>query len=165
MHSIDVSLLILRAVFGVFLLVHGVNKIRNGLDGTARWFASIGMSSPGFQARAASLTEIVAGAGLAAGFLTPLACSAVVGVMTVAIVTVHARVGFFIFLPDGGWEYCASIIAVAAAVAVAGPGTASVDHLLSLHPGPTVGAVAVGGGLVVALLHLALKYRPAGRQQ
>lgn len=162
MDRTDTAILIIRCVFGIFLLAHGVNKVKSGLDGTAAWFASIGMRRPALQARAAAWTEIAAGALLAAGLLTPLAAAAVVAVMCVAIVTVHLKVGFFIFLPGGGWEYCASIAAVAGAVAVSGPGSASVDELLGWTTGPLAGALAVLVGVVVAAAHLALTWRPGG---
>ena len=99
----------------------------------------------------------------AAGFLTALSASAIVAVMTVAIVTVHARVGFFIFLPDGGWEYCASIATVAAAVAVGGAGRLSIDHLLGTGTGPAAGVVMVLAGVLLASVHLAASWRPGAR--
>jgi len=160
MNRTDLALLIIRSVFGVFMLLHGVNKIRSGLEGTAGWFGSIGMRRPTLQARAAAWTEIGAGALFAVGLLTPLAAAAIISVMSVAIVTVHLKVGFFIFLPDGGWEYCASIAAVAAAVAVAGPGGASLDEVLGWTTGPVIGGLAVGAGLAAAALHLAFSWRP-----
>lgn len=160
MNRTDLALLIIRSVFGVFMLLHGVNKIRSGLEGTAGWFGSIGMRRPALQARAAAWTEIGAGALFAAGLLTPLAAAAIISVMTVAIVTVHLKVGFFIFLPGGGWEYCASIAAGAAAVAVAGPGGASLDDVLGWTTGPVIGGLAVGVGLAGAALHLAFSWRP-----
>jgi putative oxidoreductase len=154
MNRTDLALLIIRSVFGVFMLLHGVNKIRSGLGGTAGWFGSIGMRRPALQARTAAWTEIGAGALFAA----------IISVMCVAIITVHLKVGFFIFLPGGGWEYCASIAAVAAAVAVAGPGSASLDDLLGWTTGPVVGVLAVAVGLAAAACHLALSWRPGATQ-
>jgi putative oxidoreductase len=98
----------------------------------------------------------------AAGLATPLAAAAIIATMTVAIVTVHWRVGFFIFLPNGGWEYCASIIAVAAAVSIGGAGELTLDNLLGLAWDPAVGLGAVGMGFVLAVTHLALSHRPGG---
>lgn len=158
--EIDFALLLLRTVFGLFLMWHGVNKVRGGLDGTARWFGSIGMTHPWMQARLASAGEILGGVAFAAGFVTPLASAAVTAVMLVAIVTVHLKVGFFIFLPEGGWEYCASIAAVSVAVGIAGPGRISVDHILGLDAGAAGVAFAVVGGLFLATIHLALTWRP-----
>ena len=164
MDRTDLALLVIRSVFGVFMLLHGVNKIRSGLDGTAGWFGSIGMRRPALQARTAAWTEIAAGALFAVGLLTPLAAAAIISLMCVAIITVHLKVGFFIFLPGGGWEYCASIAAVAAAVAVAGPGRASLDDLLGWTTNPLVGGLAIVVGLAVAAGHLALSWRPGDAQ-
>lgn len=163
MDKYDLALLLIRAGFGVSMCAHGLNKVfsGNGISGTAGWFGSIGMKWPRAQALAAATSEIVAGALLAVGLFTSLACAVIVSLMLVAIVTVHWRVGYFIFLPNGGWEYCASIIVVAAAVAVTGPGAVSLDDawgLPALHAGATVG-VAV----FATVCHLALSWRPPAR--
>ena len=121
MNKIDASMAILRISMGTSIAYHGINKAR-GIAGTTSWFSSIGMKWAKQQAVIAASTEIIAGVGLTLGLATPLTCVAVIALMTVAIITVHARVGYFIFLPNGGWEYCASIIAVATAVALTGPG-------------------------------------------
>lgn len=162
MTSIDVSLLIIRAAFGASLVAHGLNKVRgaNGLEGTAAWFASIGMRWPSVQARVAATTEIVAGVMLTIGFLTPLAASAIVAVMVVAIVTVHWRVGYFIFLPNGGWEYCAAIVAAAVAVAIGGPGSLSLDHVLGVPHDAWRGTLSIVLGVATAVIHLRASHRP-----
>lgn len=162
MHRIDIALLVMRLVFGVFLAAHGVNKIRGGIEGTSRWFASIGMRWPGVQAWLASGTEIICGSLFAAGLLTPLAAAAMIATMLVAIVTVHRKVGFFIFLPGGGWEYCASIAALAAAVSVAGPGRWSMDNLLGVTDSTWTGTGGVAIGLLGAAVHLVVSWRPGG---
>lgn len=158
-------MLLLRLVFGMSLVAHGMNKVRGprGLRGTADWFASIGMRHPRLQARLASGTEIVAGALVVVGLGTPLASAATVGLMTVAIVTVHWRVGYFIFLPQGGWEYCAGFATVAVALALAGPGRISLDHALGITVAGPAGGAAVVVGLGVAIVQLvAFHRRPVG---
>lgn len=163
MAHVDLGLLVLRAVFGLFLAYHGYNKVTGsgGLAGTARWFGSIGMRWPIWQARMAATTEIGAGILLALGLLTPLAAAGVIGVMIVAIVVAHWKVGFFVFLPNQGWEYCASIIAAAFAVATIGPGRWSVDHALDLTWGQWGGALIAGAaGILGAVLQLVVSYRP-----
>ena len=159
MQRSDISILMLRLVFGLFLSWHGVNKIRNGISGTAAWFGSIGMRWPRVQAWIAATTEIGTGFLFASGFLTPLAAAGIIATMIIAIVTVHWRVGFFIFLPNGGWEYCASIAVVAAAVAWSGAGDASVDARLGTMDGSGWGAGGILLGLVAATAHLALSWR------
>ena len=110
--QLNLGLLILRLCLGLFLAYHGYNKVfgAGGLAGTSGWFASMGMKWPKWQARLAASTEIGAGLMLAVGLLTPLAAAGVIGIMVVAIYTTHGKVGFFIFKPNQGWEYCATIL-------------------------------------------------------
>lgn len=159
MDRTDVALLVVRAVFGLFLAWHGVNKVRNGIAGTTGWFGSIGMKWPRQQAVIAAASEISGGLLFAAGFLTPFASAVMVGTMIVAIVTVHWRVGFFIFLPNGGWEYCASIAVLAGAVSLSGPGSASVDHALGLLGGAVWGIAGPAVGVAGAVIHLMVSWR------
>lgn len=161
--QLNLGLLILRLCLGLFLAYHGYNKVfgGGGLKGTASWFGSIGMKWPHWQARLAATTEIGAGILLAIGFLTPLAAAGVIGIMVVAIVVAHAKVGFFVFLPNQGWEYCATIALGALAVGTMGSGDWSVDSAIDLSFGSWSGLliaaiVGVGG----ALLQLATSYRP-----
>ena len=159
--SANVSLLLLRVVFGTFLAAHGVNKVKGGIRGTAGWFGSIGMRWPLAQAVIAASTEIGAGALLAVGLLTPLAAAGVIGIMVVAVVVAHLRAGFFVFRPGQGWEYCASIAAVALAIGIAGPGEWSLDHAIGWHPYATLSGLVAGiGGVGAAALQLAVCWRP-----
>lgn len=155
-------MLVLRVVFGLFLAYHGLNKVKSGIEGTTGWFRSIGFKWPGLQARVAAATEMGAGVLFAAGLLTPLAAAGMIGVMLVAIVVAHWKVGFFIFKPNQGWEYCASIAVVAFCVGTMGAGRWSLDHALGVGFGGWTGAVIAGGvGVAGALLQLAVSYRPA----
>jgi len=138
----DLAVLILRVVFGVFLAVHGYNKFfgKGGLTGT---------------------TEIGAGLFLAAGLLTPLAGGAMVALMLVAIWVAHRKVGFFVFRPGQGWEYCASIAVVSFCVATMGAGRWSLDHASGIHFHGWSGALTAGLlGIGGAVAHLAISYRP-----
>ena len=163
MPQLDLALLILRLVFGVFLAYHGYNKVfgGGGLEGTARWFGAIGMKWPLWQARLAATTEIGAGLLFAAGLVMPVAGAGIVGLMVVAIVVAHWKVGFFIFKPNQGWEYCASIAVVAFAVAMVGGGRWSLDNALDIDFSGWWGAAIAGFlGIGGALGQLALSYRP-----
>lgn len=165
MDRIDVALLVIRSVFGLFLAYHGLNKARGGLKGTAKWFAGIGMKWPMLQARMAAGTEIVAGLLFAAGLLTPLAAAGIVGVMLVAIWTVHWKVGFWVFLPEQGWEYCGSIAVVAWAVGATGAGRWSLDHAFGIAFDGWSGALIAGAlGVAAAGAQVALCYRPEAKR-
>ena len=167
MDPIDLGLLVLRAVFGLFLAAHGYNKVfgGGGLAGTGRWFGSLGMRWPNVQARLAASTEIGAGVLFALGLLTPFAAAGMIGVMVVATWAAHRHNGFFIFREGQGWEYTVSIAVVAWSVATIGPGEVSLDHAIGLDwtawdgwVGAVIaGVLGVGGGIA----QLALCYRPA----
>jgi len=159
----DVGLLVVRVCIGGFLAYHGYNKIfgAGGLSGTAAWFGSIGMKWPRLQARLAAGTEIGAGLAMAFGLFTPLSAAGVIGIMLVAIAVAHAKVGFFVYLPNQGWEYCATIALMAWSVGVIGPGRISIDHALDLHvDGWTSAIITSAVGLFSAGLLLATSYRP-----
>lgn len=158
MSHMNEALLLLRVSFGLSMLAHGANKLRGGIGGTEKWFAGIGMRRPRLQAVLASTTEIGAGTLLAIGLLTAPACVAIISLMVVAVITVHWRVGYFIFLPGGGWEYCAAIIAVATAISLTGPGEWSLDHVLDTPM--TQGVWALPAAVMLALAHLAISWRP-----
>jgi len=76
MHAVDFSTLLLGTVMGL----HGWNHLfgAGGVDGTARWFASMGLRPPRLHAWVSGTLEIAAGAGLVVGLFTPRArpCSA-----------------------------------------------------------------------------------------
>jgi putative oxidoreductase len=163
----NLGLLLLRLCLGLFLAYHGYNKVfgGGGLKGTEGWFGSIGLKWPYWQARAAAGTEIGAGLLLAAGLVTPLAAAGVIGVMSVAIWVAHRKVGFFVFLPNQGWEYCATIIVGALAVATIGPGEWSLDKVFGIsefgfNDGWGALAVAAVLGFGGAAAQLAVSYRP-----
>lgn len=163
MTTTDTALLVVRIAFGLSMAYHGYNKVfgASGLKGTAGWFHSLGMRAPNLQARLAAATEIGAGLLFALGLLTPFAAAAFIALMIVAIVTSHWKNGYFIFLPGGGWEYCASIIAVALAVGIAGPGSASLDNAFSIDWGIAGGIITAALGVGAAIGQLTVFYRPS----
>src|SRR6202050_1974850 len=149
------ALLILRVVIGAVFLAHGINHIYGGgkIEGTGRWFHSLGMRPGILHAWMASLVEIGAGGLLLLGLLTPLAGAGVVGVMLVAWITNHRGNGFFIFRPGEGWEYVMVLTAMGVVVGTIGTGQRCIDgHVGALQDlwgwpgfGIAVGAGGLGG--------------------
>jgi len=168
MDGIDVGVLVVRVVLGVVFLAHGVKHAR-GREKTTRWFASIGFEKAGFQWLMSTATEIGVGVLMISGLLTGLAAAGAIGIMFVAFWTVHRPAGFFItaFMKEGvdveGWEYVFTLGAIAAGVAVAGPGELSVDHAIGLADNldGLVGAALAGFGLLAGVGLLATFWRPA----
>lgn len=155
----DLALLVLRLVVGLFFVGHGAQKLwgafgGHGLHGTGQFFESLGIR-PGHQnAQIAGYSELIGGALLALGLLSPLGALLIVSVMTVAIITVHAKNGPWV--TDSGYEYNAVLIAAAFVIA-ASPGAVSLDAALGLDSihgtGFALAALAlgaIGGALAVS---------------
>jgi putative oxidoreductase len=157
--------LVLRVVVGLTIVAHGYNHIfgPGGIKGTAGWFGSMGLKPPIVHAWVSGLLELAAGFGLAAGFLTTFSAGAIIGIMVVAGITAHRKNGFFIFRPGQGYEYVLMIAVVCLAVAVFGPGYASVDHAITLDKhldGWLGGLIAVVMGVGGSAAMLAASWRP-----
>jgi putative oxidoreductase len=163
--SINLALLAFRAAIAAVMLAHGINHIFGGgkIEGTARWFASLGMKPGIFHAWLASLTEVAGGALLVLGLFTPLAGAAVIGVMLVALITNHRGNGFFIFRPGEGWEYVMTLTFCGLVLAVVGPGKWSLDrafHIRDNLTGTNGLLIALIAGVGGALALLAVFWRP-----
>jgi putative oxidoreductase len=129
----DVGLLIVRVVLGGIMAAHGAQKLfgwfgGHGISGTGGWLESMGFKPPRLHAAVNGLAEFGGGLSLALGLVTPFGATAVAGVMFVAIATVHWSNGFF--NTGGGYEFNLLIVASAIALAFAGPGEISIDHLI-----------------------------------
>jgi putative oxidoreductase len=158
----DFAALVLRGTIGPMLIAHGSNKVfgAGGLEGTTRWFKSLGLQPPHVHARMAAATEIGAGALMTLGIANPLPSAAVVGLMATAAATDHKGKGFFVF--KGGWEYTAIVGAAATALAGLGYGRWSAERLLrrKARSGPAIALGAAALGLASAAGLLAATYRP-----
>ena len=168
--AIDLALLLLRVGVGIVMFAHGYNHVFGGgkIEGTAKWFGSMGMNPPKLHAWLASLTELGAGVGLIVGLLTPFGGAGVVGVMAVAFMINHRGNGFFIFRPGEGWEYVMTLTFAGLLLAVVGAGEWSLDNAFDLRDdlaGATglVTALVAGAGGAVALL--VAFWRPAPKPE
>ena len=166
--AIDLALLVFRCAIGAVLFAHGFQHLFRGgkVEGTAGWFESLGMKPGILHAWLASLAELAAGVCLALGLLMPFAGAAVIGTMTVALVTNHRGNGFFIFRPGEGWEYVMTLIAGGFLLAVLGGGRWSVDETLDIFDPPAATglwiALVAGFGGAAALLAGFWRPQPSG---
>lgn len=139
--------LIARVFVGSLFFAHGAQKLFGwfggpGLEGTSRMMDSLEMKPGRRNAIAASASETAGGAMLAAGALTPVAATALIGTMLTAIRKVHLEKGFF--ASQGGYEFNLTLIAALLALIDGGPGPVSVDGALGLE--------CTGGGWALASL-------------
>ncbi|MFF1555760.1 DoxX family protein [Rhodococcus erythropolis] len=157
--SLATAQIALRAALGGTLISHGLKHGRS-LEGTAKWFGSIGFRNPKLQARLSAIVEIGAGTAIAMGAVLPLSAATAVGTMAVAARSVHLSNGFFI--TNEGWEYVMNLAAASVALATIGPGAFSIDHVLGWDhrlSGGSVAALAAAVGLLGAGTQLAVYYR------
>ncbi len=166
--TFDLAVLVARVVVGLLLFGHGSQKLFGwfggyGLAGTAGWLGSMGMQPARFWALMAGLSEAAGGLLLALGFLNPLGSLGIIAAMLTAILTAHRGKG--IWGTNGGSELPLTNLAVALAVAIAGPGAYSIDAILGIRlPEPLTlvgGLVLVILGVVVALVMPARQTAPA----
>jgi putative oxidoreductase len=156
----DAGLVIVRLVFGLLMAAHGTQKLFGwfggyGLTAVSGYFESLGFRPGRFFALAASVTEVVGGLLVAAGFLGPIGPALVLSVMIVAALTVHAQHG--LFAASNGIEVPLLYGAATVALALTGPGAYSLDAALGLGSVWTPAIVwsvllvgAIGGLLNVA---------------
>ena len=166
MLEVDIAATLLRLGLGGVMLAHGWNHLwgPGGIDGTAGWFASMGLRPARLQALASGSIELLSGAFLLLGLLTTLMAAAVVGVMAVAFMTAHRTNGFFIFKPGQGYEYVGFLALTAVALAGLGPGRLAVDDLIGLDlAGGPGAALAAGLGLAGAAGLLVTCWRPEAK--
>lgn len=159
MTGVDVGLLALRVWSGVVMVGHGLNHAKS-IERTASWFGKVGFRVARLNAILSAVGEIAIGAALILGLATAVAAAGVVAIMAVAFWSIHRFAGFFVFYrPDEGYEYVATIAVVALVLAIAGPGSFSVDAALGIEATGWVGAAIFAAGIAVAALQLAVLWR------
>lgn len=163
--TLTVAVFLLRVVVGLTLAVHGTQKLFGwfGGPGLARFhqgFARQGFKPSWLWVALVVLGEVGGGLSLALGFLTPLGAAGIFGAMFMATVKVHRKNGFFV--SKGGYEYTLTLVAVAVALGLIGPGTWSLDSLLGIRlPEATTFLALAGAALVVDIVGLLISSRSA----
>ena len=123
--NLDLALLVLRVVLGIIMLYHGWPKLTN-LGGTIDNFTGMGIPLPALSAIFATVAEVGGGLLLLAGAFTDVAGLLVAIDMLGAILFVHAKNGFAV--DKGGFEWPLALLAMALAIAFAGPGRYAVGR-------------------------------------
>lgn len=131
----DLGMLLLRGLTGTLMAGHGAQKLFGygggpGIEGTAGMMESMGMKPGKPWAVLAGVSEFGGGALTALGFLNPLGPLGIIGAMTVATHKVHGTSP--IWATEGGPELPVTNSAIAAAIALAGPGRYSLDNMLGI---------------------------------
>lgn len=156
----DLGLLLLRVGLGAVIGGHGLQKVFGlfngpGLDGFRGLLEGSGYRYPQILSYVGSLTELIAGALLILGFVTPLAAAAALGTTINAwFVADLADPGFAFFVGNGGQEHEMLLVVLAGAVAFAGPGRYSLDARRGWAARPRASSwlsavVGIAAGLVV----------------
>jgi putative oxidoreductase len=143
------GLLIIRVVGGLTLAAHGAQKAFGWFGGSGPVKLTQGFKTQGYRpawlwAGLVILGELGGGLSLAFGLLTPLGAAGAVGAMVMAIAKAHWKNGFW--NSKRGLEFPLQLLAIGAAIGIAGPGTFSLDGLLA------IGWSEVGVFAVLALL-------------
>jgi putative oxidoreductase len=149
----DLGLLALRVTAGGLMVGHGAQKLFGafggyGLQGTAGWLESLGLKPGKTWATMAGGAEFGSGVLMALGFLNPIGPISLFGPMVNAWTLAHA--GKPIWGASGGAELPLTNMAIATAVALAGPGRYSLDEAFGIEL-PTSVAVLTAAGVAAGI--------------
>ncbi len=135
----DLTPTLARITLGLVMFPHGAQKVLGwfggyGIEGTMGFLTgTVGL--PAALAATVIAAEFLGALGLIVGLLGRGAAFGIASVMIGAVVTVHARVGFFMNwggqAQGEGYEYHLLALALAAIVLVRGSGAWSLDRLLT----------------------------------
>ena len=135
----DTVSLVLRLFLGVVFFPHGMQKLFGwfggyGFSGTMGFFTGT-LGIPAVFAVLAILAEGLGSLGLLTGFLTRIAALGITITMTVAMLMVHLKNGFFMNWTGKqsgeGFEFHLLAIAIGIALIIRGGGKWSVDRLIA----------------------------------
>jgi len=125
---------VLRLIVGIIFMAHGAQKLFGmfggyGLAGTAQYMESIGLAPGMLMATLSGGAEFFGGLALFIGLLARPAALALIGLLVVAIFSVH--IGNGLFMQNNGYEFALALLGGAVAVLIEGAGRASLDGAIS----------------------------------
>ncbi|MFI8221258.1 DoxX family protein [Streptomyces sp. NPDC085932] len=155
----DAGILIFRIIFGAIMVAHGTQKLfgwfnGGGIEGTSKFFSTVGYPASSAMAILAGLTETLGGMGIALGLFSAISGAAVLGTMANAL---------WISIPNGymsgpggvGYDLPLVLCAGAFTLILTGPGMYSIDRLLRVGCIRSVNSpiwALIGLGVAVATL-------------
>jgi putative oxidoreductase len=159
----DLGLLVVRVVLGVIFLGHGAQKMFGsfggpGLGGFGTFLAGNGYQQAPMLAGLTAVTELVGGALVLIGLLTPLAAAGLLGVM-INVMWLKFGGGLFGTRGGAGYELELALAAMATTLILAGSGRIALDRVIPVFRRPLMSGVpclliAIGAAVAVhSLLH------------
>jgi len=123
----DIGKLVLRLTLGIFMLLHGIAKLRFGVSGIEGMLVSHGL--PAFFAWGVFVGEVIAPLMVIAGFYARIGGLIVAFNMVVAIALAHGS-QLFDLGKTGGWalELQGFFLLTAVVVALIGPGKFGINR-------------------------------------
>jgi putative oxidoreductase len=161
----DLGLMLLRVGLGALLIAHGLQKAfgwwgGSGLGGFEQSLADLGYQHANILTYVGAGAQIGAGALLVLGLFTPLAAAAALAYLInvlLASVTAQPDPHYFPFFLPAGHEYQVTLIVLAAALVLTGPGRYGFDAGRGWARRPFIGSfvallVGIGAGIAVWVL-------------
>ena len=122
----DIGKLIARLALGILILLHGIAKLRGGIDGIQGMVEGAGL--PDFFAYGVYLGEVLGPALLIIGFYARIGAALIALNMVVAILLAHAN-EILLLGQSGGWalELQGMFLFTAIALILTGPGRIGIN--------------------------------------
>lgn len=129
-----INSVLLRLPAALIFTAHGAQKLFGafggyGLEGTAGWMESIGLTPGYLLALLAGSAEFFGGLALQLGLFVRPAALVLAFTMAVALFSVHAANG--LFMANNGYEFALAMLAISAALTATGGGKWSLDAWLA----------------------------------